>query len=311
MTNEFTNKLDDLKTKSFFNIMESSLAKPSSLNTFILEHKQEVLTNIKNINKDLFLTKSYLIHLNKENYEGINNLINLIDEQITKNPLPYLQELITYYLKSHYDYKSQEFKSFVYLIAQGIIEVCTEEKVECKDIIFNFDDLLYAQMVVPFVVKINNIYLKITPFYKSFNMHHFPYLIASINRQDFTIAGQKIYLTVTPRVGTSNITKEDVYTVYKKVRDLGLVWTDPSVNNIGRLLEDNITNFKNFGPVPYENLGYIDSLGNDIILKKGDLVILDTDYIFKEDEPNIFYGQSNALEMEKRYQEERKMQVKR
>ena len=109
MTNEFTNKLvNDLKTKSFFNIMESSLAKPSSLNTFILEHKQEVLTNIKNINKDLFLTKSYLIHLNKENYEGIKNLINLIDEQITKNPLPYLQELITYYLKSHYDYAQKK-----------------------------------------------------------------------------------------------------------------------------------------------------------------------------------------------------------
>lgn len=304
MTNELTNKLlNDLKTKSLFYIIESSFSKASSLNNFILEHNQEILTNIKHINKDLFLTKSYLIHLNKENYEGINNLIKIIDEQIAKNPLPCLQELITYYLKSHYDYKSQEFESFVYLIAKGIIEVCAEEKVECKDIIFNFDDLLYAEMIVPFIVKINNIYLKITPFYRSFDMPHFPYLISSINRQKFNIAGKKIYLTVTPRVDTNNITEEDVYTLYKKAREYGLIWTDPSLKNVGRLLEDNVTNFKNWGPVPYQNLGYTQSLGSEI-LKKGDLVILDTDYIFLENAENIKFGDEIVKIFEARYQAE-------
>ncbi len=304
MTNELTNKLlNDLKTRSLFYIMESSISKASSLNNFILEYNQEILTNIKHISKDLFLTKSYLIHLNKENYEGINNLIKIIDEQITKYSLPCLQDLITYYLKSHYDYKSQEFKSFVYLIAKGIIEVCGEEKVECKDIIFNFDDLLYAEMIVPLIVKINNIYLKITPFYRSFNVPHFPYLISSINRQEFNVAGKKIYLTVTPRVDTNNITEEDVYTLYKKAREYGLIWTDPSLKNVGRLLEDNVTNFKNWGPVPYQNLGYTHSLGSEI-LKKGDLVILDTDYIFLENAENVKFGDEIVKIFEARYQAE-------
>lgn len=60
-------------------------------------------------------------------------------------------------------------------------------------------------------------------------------------RKKIDIDNQVFYIEVVEKVDTSNkdITEEDMYNLYKNVRDLGLMWNDVAIRNVGRLLKDN------------------------------------------------------------------------
>ena len=70
---------------------------------------------------------------------------------------------------------------------------------------------------------------------------YFSYLTLII---DYKNEENKIFLEVTERVDTkTEVTTEELYQLYKKIRDLGLVWTDVAKRNVGRLKKDNIVHW--------------------------------------------------------------------
>ena len=87
---------------------------------------------------------------------------------------------------------------------------------------------------------------------------------------------------------------EVMYGVYKDLRDDGLVWTDIKMSNIGRLKKDNRINYKemvhdeNGNPVEKEIIPSEVATGlkgeQGRILKAGDYVLLDTDFVFDEND---------------------------
>lgn len=78
---------------------------------------------------------------------------------------------------------------------------------------------------------------------------------------------------------------EELYKIYKEIRDAGLIWTDIRAENVGRLIKPNTVNYIN--PVTKKELVVDDaSIGieerkEDDSLVSGELVVLDTDHIFK------------------------------
>ena len=115
-------------------------------------------------------------------------------------------------------------------------------------------------------------------------------------------------IEITERVDTTNITKEDVYQIYKGLRSQGLIWTDCKEDNIGRLLKDNKVYFRGIDKVDKVATGYLNDI--DEILKKGDLVIIDNDYIYDEEEfynSNYFPPSVYFYEFEGRYKSESKI----
>lgn len=92
----------------------------------------------------------------------------------------------------------------------------------------------------------------------------------------------------------------------KNLRNLNLVWTDIKENNVGRLTKENVIHWRgNLNPTE-EVLG-LDAKRGGTILNEGDLVILDADFIYDENDPSINYSNNKALydEFEKRYQNEK------
>jgi len=88
----------------------------------------------------------------------------------------------------------------------------------------------------------------------------FPVLIPLFVDECHQIDEREYYtLQVTPYVDTLDIDKEDVYTTYKRMRDLGYIWNDPTIENTGRIVKD----------IDYNGHHY----------KKGDLVIIDLEDI--------------------------------
>ena len=87
---------------------------------------------------------------------------------------------------------------------------------------------------------------------------------------------------------------EVMYGVYKDLRDDGLVWTDIKMSNIGRLKKDNRINYKEMVHDENGNLVAKEIIPSEAatglkgkqgkILKAGDYVLLDTDFVYDEND---------------------------
>lgn len=83
----------------------------------------------------------------------------------------------------------------------------------------------------------------------------------------------------------TSITDEVAYSIYKELRDDGIIWLDAKKENIGRLKKNNIIHFKEPLYVKKESVGYIEeTIKEEETLYKGDLVIIDTDFLYREND---------------------------
>ena len=84
------------------------------------------------------------------------------------------------------------------------------------------------------------------------------------------------------------ITQEDLYKVYKELRDDGIVWADPKIENLGRLIGTNEVNYHGITN-PSENATGINNEKQKIkkILGPKEIVIIDTDFLFYENDPKL------------------------
>ncbi len=122
-----------------------------------------------------------------------------------------------------------------------------------------------------------------------------------------------LYVEIAEYIKPDNeITDEDAYSIYKELRDDGIVWLDAKRENLGRLEKDNIAHFKEPIYVKNETVGYIpETIKKEEPLHKGDVVILDTDFLFREQDfderlLNSHINTDFYQLCEQRYQEEKK-----
>lgn len=135
-----------------------------------------------------------------------------------------------------------------------------------------------------------------------------PYIVAPLLRKEFKINDEKCFAEVTERVDTNlKASEEELYQLFKNLRNLGLKWTDIKAANVGRLKRKNVIHWQeNLSPTE-EVLG-LDTKRGTKILEEGDLVVLDADFIYDENDLNINYANNRPLydEFEKRYQREKR-----
>ena len=169
-----------------------------------------------------------------------------------------------------------------------------------SDITYNGDGFSRVLLIGNKVIKLGD---RVT---KSFPNN--PYIIAPLLRKEFQFNGESCFAEVTERVDTSKEASEDeLYQLFRNLRDLNLVWTDIKSANVGRLTRENIIHWRdNLNPT--EEVLVLDAKRGGKILKSGDLVILDADFIYDEKDPNINYSNNKYLydKFEKRYQSEKK-----
>ena len=160
-----------------------------------------------------------------------------------------------------------------------------------KDIINNTDSKysdfeFIGQGVFSKVFRIGAKVLKIGSCRGTERFNNNPYILKPLLRRYIDV-GRNLFFEITELVDTNiNITPEDLYNLYKKLRELHLVWIDVSLDNVGRLLKDNKIYWKS-NLNPSDSVLNLDQyIGNETLLK-GDLVILDADYIFNENDRRL------------------------
>lgn len=87
--------------------------------------------------------------------------------------------------------------------------------------------------------------------------------------------GERNYYTlqVLPYVDTLNISEEQLYPMYKKLRELGYIWNDPTINNIGRIIEDFDYNGYHYKKndliiIDLEDIAYVGKDVSDLVLEE-------------------------------------------
>lgn len=181
-----------------------------------------------------------------------------------------------------------------------ILEVMKNENVKFSEITYKSGGFSLVLLIGDKVIKIGDRITKTFP--------NNPYIIAPLLRKEFKLNGESCFIEITERVDTSiSPSYEELYQLYKNLRDLGLICTDIKSINVGRLRKENIIHW-NEDINPSEEVLGLKTKRGDKILKEGDLVILDSDFIYDEKDTNINYANNKGIysEFEERYQREKK-----
>ena len=182
----------------------------------------------------------------------------------------------------------------------------------------NYTDINYVDAgVFSEVYQIGN---KVFKFGDKLNQYEIPNhrrLLQPIARANYTLKnGNAIAcIQVTPAVDTyfSNEEKSDekLYEIYKELRDDGIIWLDAKWENLGKLLEDNVTRWRGKKvEINPQSVG-LDKKCKGETLKKGDIVIIDLDMLYREENPNIPWIKmaDKSKEFEEKYFKEKNGEV--
>lgn len=163
------------------------------------------------------------------------------------------------------------------------------------------------------VYKLGN---KVIKFGKNRLTDKIPYhkrILQPLIRKKVLSGFRNLYIEISEYIQPDNlITDEDAYLIYKELRDDGIIWLDAKRENLGRLEKDNIAYFNEPLYVKNETVGYIsETLRQDKPLQKGELVIIDTDYLYRENDFDVTLLDRRVNTdfyqiCEQRYQEEKR-----
>ena len=317
--NKFDNFIDSniLKTLSTMNLKSSFY---SSMLNRLNEENQKIFLNIlaenkcdisysmveyKGNNKQIIYDNLPLFMENTENLYSLMNFVkdnssalSKVKDYIDNNPEKAINSIFCE-TSNLVKMKDKTLKEVVKLI---ILDVLKNENAKLSDITYNGGGFSRVLLIGNKVIKIGNRDTKSFP--------NNPYIISPLLRKKLEFNGESCFVEVTERVDTSKkASKEELYQLFKNLRNLNLIWTDIKESNVGRLKKENIIHWRqNLNPTD-EVLG-LDVKRGETVLKEGDLVILDADFIYDENDPDINYTNNKYIydEFEKRYQRELKEQ---
>ena len=215
----------------------------------------------------------------------------------------YLRVVIahSYYHDLSYIYENN-FNCILEIIYLIIEDVCRNEKVNIASVT-RIGSGAYSN-----VLLVGNKVIKIGLKRATKSFPNNPYINAILLRKEFPITdNESFFVEVNERVDNEcDINNEELYQLYRKLREIHLIWLDVEKRNVGRLLKGNKIYWREKLPITDEILGLEPYRGNEV-LKMGDIVVLDNDLIYDENSPYIYRQSSTFLqkEFEKRYQKER------
>lgn len=283
----------DFYNQPFFNeIMSSILSNPCLVSTMskdILELNDiQLFSNYYDLiidsNVDLFEIKYFL-----EQY-GHYDIIDQINNYIIDNPKTTIKKLLidTLSFYGNNNPSKIDVDNDLLFIVNGLFEeISKNEQVNIEDITFlgnGSTSKVYAIGDKVFKLGTNR--------YSNVNKFN-PYIVQPLLLKKIQSNNIELVLEVSQRaLPDILINDDDLYDLYKKMRDLGLVWMDIRADNVGRLLRDNKL---------YWNEDLNVNNQDNSILKTGELVVIDNDFIFNEDDyENI---ENIDIEFSTRYRE--------
>ena len=287
---DMLNRLNEENQKIFLNILaENKCDIPYSGIMYNGNSKQIIYDNLS-----LFMENAQNLYSLMKCVKDNPSAYSKVKDYLDNNPEKAINSIFCE-INKYVKIEDTTLKEVVKLI---ILDVLKNENVKFSDITYNGGGLSRVLLIGNKVIKIGDRATKSFP--------NNPYIISPLLRKKLEFNGESCFVEVTERVDTSKkASKEELYQLFKKLRNLNLVWTDIKEDNVGRLKKENIIHWRQ-NLNPKDGVLGLDVKRGETILKEGDLVILDADFIYDENDPNINYINNKDIydEFEKRYQSE-------
>ena len=287
-----------IKENMLFNLMMASNSEFAIIirNNYGIDWYQYIEENIDILLKKLNCEKVQKIvrtfpNLKKDVKEKIN-------EYLVLKKRGYIEYLLFGKLK---EYKNEkEYQDLLDIMIKLVDEVLEHESLSYFDIVKRQSGH-YSEVV--------EIGTKIIKLGKNRRKYRIPYdkrILLPLIRVDLSkISKMQVVLEVTEKVNVeAKLSEESIYFLFKELRERGIICTDMRVENIGVLLRDNVPHWDKLLCTNNKNKG-IYSTYQEQPLGVGDKVILDLDYIYKENATKIDWPDFTTKEYELRYQEEK------
>lgn len=304
---DIVNFINTKKQKEKFYILLESIIKTKEfhLNYNIIEYLYN--SDYKYIIKDNFysvLNNCYDVFELKKLVKRSKTLTDKLHNYINNNPSKMIYEIL---IKGfNLDLENVRGQKIYDTVQTIIYELMVNENVKYSDIEFlGIGSYSYAVGIGTKVLKVG----KKRESFKMENNKRFltPILRTEINKLDSEdVLG---CIEITEKVKTGKISKKDIYIIYKELRDKGYFWIDVSPENLGRLLRKNKIYFNDINPTK-ESINYTSEIDEE--LDEGELVFIDNDYIFTEEEFKKQFLRSSKFDLsaideyEIKYQNEKK-----
>lgn len=252
-------------------------------------------------NNNLYYLKSKMI------FEDGKKSKEYLEEYINSNPLKSIKSII-YGDNDLLRIDKKDINDIAELIKLIIDDIIKNEENDNKKIKYSDINIL-PNGAYSVVLQIGNKILKIGKERRTKTFKDNPYIVRPLLRKEY----KNIFIEVMEKVDTIKlISNEELYDIYKSIRNYKMIFLDINERNIGRLIKDNIIHWNSFLPITSSTLNLKENKDNKV-LKKGEWVIFDNDYFFDETnieeliDNNKYFNSltiMKALEFEKRFLKE-------
>ena len=229
------------------------------------------------------------VDLTKENKEKMH-------EYYLKHKEEFLKEILTTTLSIRGNLTDRESDALIKIVSNIVDKTMVHEKAKVMDI----KTLLAGSFSS--VIRVGDTIIKVGTPRKTFDMPNDKRILQPHLRRDLQRdLGIAAVIEVADRVDTDfSITDEEMYQIYKDMRDRGVICGDFKYGNIGKLLKDN-------PPRNNEKHGLHGVVTET--LKAGDYVLIDTDFVYKEGDPKMELSSDMSIQFEKRYKREKGIEI--
>lgn len=238
-------------------------------NSSLNDHFEEILNNTSFLNVYTILLLDR-VKITKENKEIFNEYLLLNKDQL-------IQIIMEYSIDGLY------YEELYFVVEKLLDEICENEGLRYADIkrVDSFSCYSKVYIIGTKVFKIGT--------REVYKIPDDPRLLKPLIRVDLKkYSNRKLdkVIEVQEFVDTNlKLTVEEKYAIYKEMRERGVIFADLKTANFGRLLKDNNTYWnKELADIRtakgFRNI-------SSTVLKKGEIVILDTDYLYFEKDKNI------------------------
>lgn len=267
-----------------------------------MKHMRLIYENIDSIlNCDVNLDRLKMMAFKEK--DVCDKVNKKIDSNVKDYTISLLKDTYCRYTNNYLIWDDKDFNNVLEVIYLILEDIAKNENVSLSSL------SVLGSGSYSFVLGLGDKVIKIGKDRGSMSFNNNPYVNAILLRKVLPVNSKmSLLVEVNERLDTkSYVSDEELYQLYKKLRDIGLIWTDVSRWNVGRLLKDNVIHWKRELKPTSSVLGLDEYRGNEV-LKKGDIVVLDNDYIFDEktiSSEMIKMGRDNSIFYD-RYEEEKR-----
>jgi len=273
------------------------------------EAKDFIQQNIDNILENV--SPNYMFQVS-QCFKGLSdNTDERLNTALEKNKIEVAKSLLRESLITRIDLDNKEglIDDYKLTLSVMIDELLESEKCRYIDI-----DYL-SRGSYSNVYQIGNKVIKVGGPRQTYSMPNHCRILQPLTRTNFIDENNKPFACVeisdkADPLLKEDITEEKLYEIYKDLREDGVIWTDIRFANIGRLNKNNVPNLNGEQvDVAPNSVGFTNDKDKKE-LSVGDLVIIDTDFIYNKGDNNIKYNQFDLLhKFEMWYQQEKSAEI--